>query len=50
MEEARLKKLARAAFRPERYRWWYAVGFGLLANLPSWAAFSPEDARELYES
>lgn len=31
----RTRGLMRAAFRPERYRWWHAAAFGLAANVAS---------------
>ncbi len=35
MDAGSVRRAARAALRPERYRWWHALGFGLAANVVS---------------
>lgn len=35
MNGKRIKELAKAALRPERYRWWHAAAFGVAANCAS---------------
>jgi len=45
-----MSKTFDGAFRPERYRWYHALGFGLVVNLASGLSGHRAEDRRFYES
>ena len=50
MRQEWMSKAFDEAFRPERYRWYHALGFGLAANLTSGLSGRRAEDRRFYES
>ena len=50
MEKGWMSKVFDRAFRPERYRWYHALGFGLAVNFASGLSGRRAEDRRFYES